>query len=90
MKKDFCECLRRLRGERSQSEFARELGAKQTTYSSWEIGSREPDLTTLCRIAAVTGTTPNELLGFERPPPDTSRDKVADLKKAIITILKEY
>ena len=90
MKKDFCECLRRLRGARSQSDFAREIGANQRTYSTWETGTREPDLTTLCRIAAVTGTTPNELLGFERPPPDTSINKVADLKKAIITLLKEY
>ena len=90
MKKSFCDSLRRLRGERSQSEFAQEIGANQRTYSTWETGTREPDLTTLCRIAAVTGTTPNELLGFERPPPDRSRDKVADLKKAIITLLKEY
>ena len=90
MKKDFCESLRRLRGERSQSEFAIEIGTKQTTYSSWENGTREPDINTLCRIAAVTGTTPNELLGFSPPPPDRSRDKVADLKKVIITLLKEY
>lgn len=92
MKKVFCENLRKIRGERSQKDFAHEIGAKQTTYSAWETGAREPDLTTLCRIAAVTGVTPNSLLGFEplAPPPPQAARKLEDLKTAIAALLKEY
>ena len=83
--------LRELRGERSQAAFARELGITQQRYANYESGIREPDLTTLCRIAALTTGSVDVLLGVkDLAPPDRSRDKVADLKKAIITLLKEY
>lgn len=83
--------LRELRGERSQAAFARELGITQQRYANYESGIREPDLTTLCRIAALTTGSVDALLGVkDLAPPDRSRDKVDDLKKAIITLLKEY
>jgi transcriptional regulator with XRE-family HTH domain len=83
--------LRALRGVRSQAAFAKELGITQQRYANYESGIREPDLTTLCRIAALTTGSVDELLGVkDLAPPDRSRDKVADLKKAIITLLKEY
>lgn len=83
--------LRELRGKRSQAAFARELGITQQRYANYESGIREPDLTTLCRIAALTTGSVDALLGVkDLAPPDRSRDKVADLKKAIITLLKEY
>lgn len=83
--------LKELRGARSQAAFAKELGITQQRYANYESGIREPDLTTLCRIAALTTGSIDKLLGFkDLSPPDTSRDKVADLKKAIITLLKEY
>lgn len=83
--------LKELRGSRSQAAFANELGITQQRYANYESGIREPDLTTLCRIAALTTGSVDKLLGLkDLSPPDRSQDKVADLKKAIITLLKEY
>lgn len=83
--------LKELRGARSQAVFAKELGITQQRYANYESGIREPDLTTLCRIAALTTGSVDKLLGIkDLSPPDRSQDKVADLKKAIITLLKEY
>ena len=82
--------LRELRGERSQAAFARELGITQQRYANYESGIREPDLTTLCRIAALTTGSVDELLGVKALLPPAPTRKVEDLKKAIITLLKEY
>ena len=82
--------LKALRGELSQAAFARILGVKQQTYANWELGTREPDVTTLCRIAKVVGKSVDELVGIKSLSPDRSYNKVADLKRAIITLLKEY
>ena len=43
---------------------ARMLDTKQTTYSAWETGAREPNLTTLCAIATTFGKTTDWLLGL--------------------------
>ena len=91
MKKEFCERLRALRGGASQTAFAKQIGAKQTTYSAWETGAREPDLTTLCAIAESTGTSPNELLGFSpMPKPMHTPDRSAELKREIEAVLTKY
>ena len=83
--------LKELRGERSQAVFARELGITQQRYANYESGIREPDLTTLCRIAALTTGSVDVLLGLKTlPPPAQPARKVEDLKRAIITLLKEY
>lgn len=86
----LCTALKTIRGEMSQAAFARILGITQQRYANYESGLREPDLTTLCRIAAVTGKTTDELLGVKALKPDRTVDKVNDLKKAILTLLKEY
>lgn len=82
--------LKTIRGELSQAAFARILGITQQRYANYEAGLREPDLTTLCRISAVTGKSTDELLGVKALKQDRSIDKVNDLKKAILTLLKEY
>lgn len=83
--------LRRLRGDMSQAQFARFLGISQPRYANYESGNREPDLITLCRIAAMTTGSVDELIGMKlMKPPDNAATKVADLKRAIITLLKEY
>lgn len=59
----FGERLRSLRGSRSKSEFARELGlANPQTYHRYEEG-RIPDGETLVLIANQTGVTVDWLLG---------------------------
>lgn len=91
MKKEFCARLRALRGAESQSAFAAKIGTKQTTYSAWETGAREPDLTTLCAIAEITGSSPNELLGFApMPKPLHPPDRSAELKRKIEAVLRDY
>lgn len=91
MKKVFCDNLRAIRGGESQTTFAAKIGTKQTTYSAWETGAREPDLTTLCAIAEKTGTSPNELLGFSPlPRPLHPPDRSAELKRRIEAVLKDF
>lgn len=83
--------LKRLRGNHSQTEFSKVLGISQARYANYELGNREPDLDTLVRIARVCGKTTDQLLGVsDLGPPDRAVNKVADLKRAILTILKEY
>ncbi len=88
----FCANLRRLRGSRSQAEFARMLGTKQTTYSGWEVGNREPDLSMLCHISEVTGKTTDQLLGIKPLPatPDLEAHRVTSFKKDLIKFIKDY
>lgn len=81
--------LRVLRGSMSQSAFAKQLGIKQQTYANYELGVREPDIDTLIRIARLVGKSVDTLVGSQIVG-DRSADKVADLKKAILTLLKEY
>ncbi|MCR9195711.1 MAG: helix-turn-helix domain-containing protein [Hyphomonas sp.] len=47
----------------SNSEAARRAGLEERRYGHYIAGRREPDLTTLKRIAEVLQTTPNWLLG---------------------------
>jgi transcriptional regulator with XRE-family HTH domain len=46
----------------SNAEVARRAKLSERRYGNYVSGRREPDLTTLVRIAAVLGTTPNDLL----------------------------
>jgi len=64
MKNSFSVKLRELRGSKSQSEFANEIGAKQTTYSSWERGIKEPNLDMVCDISTRFGVSADWLLGL--------------------------
>lgn len=45
MKKVLSSRLRDLRGALSQTEFARKIGVKQTSYSGWESGAKVPAAT---------------------------------------------
>lgn len=88
----FCSNLRKLRGARSQAEFAKILGTKQTTYSGWEVGSREPDLAMLCHISETTGKATDELLGIKpmKLPATFEQGRMIDFKKALVRFIKEY
>lgn len=86
----FGDNLKRLRGEESQAQFAKRLGIQQVTYGRYELGTREPDLDTLCRIGLVTGTSIDELLGVTPAKIDISTRKYDALKGALETILREY
>ncbi len=55
--------LRELRGKKTQSEIAKNLGITQRTYSNYESGNRQPDQITLIKIADYFDVTIDYLLG---------------------------
>ena len=59
-KAKFLENLVSARKKRSltQKELADALGISDKTYSKWETGENEPDVETLCRLAAYYGVSP--------------------------------
>ena len=48
----------------SQTDFAQKLGVKQTSYSSWERGIKDPLAQTLAQIASTLGVSADWLLGL--------------------------
>ncbi len=48
----------------SQTDFALKLGVKQTSYSSWERGIKDPLAQTLAQIASTLGVSADWLLGL--------------------------
>ena len=58
------ERLRELRGGVSQSDFALKIGVKQTSYSSWERGIKDPASQTIALIASTFGVSSDWLLGL--------------------------
>lgn len=86
----FCERLKELRGEKSQAEIARLLGVKQQNWARWENGVVFPGAETLHHICSTFHVSSDWLLGLSASPPTHPTRKVEDLKKAIITLLKEY
>lgn len=64
MKNTLANRLRELRGVQSQTEFAAKIGVNQTSYSSWERGSKDPAAQTLAKIASTFGVTSDWLLGL--------------------------
>lgn len=87
--------LRELRGDRSQKDVARALGMTQPTYSRYEKGDREPDLSTLRILASYFGVTTDWLLGLREtrngnPRAEDAERKLSALKKGLTELLKEY
>lgn len=89
--------LRQLRGDTPQTEMARQLGIQRTQWIKYETGTTSPGAEILERICRVHACSANWLLGLpERSgPPDSTvaakaADKITALKRAIITVLKEY
>lgn len=56
--------LRELRGNVSQSDFANKIGVKQTSYSSWERGVKDPAAQTVALISSTFGVSADWLLGL--------------------------
>lgn len=52
----FREKLKKLRGTKSMTQFAKELGMSKSNYSVIESGKSNPTITTLERIAELTDT----------------------------------
>ena len=93
----FATRLRELRGTESQASFAAAIDLNRVQYAKYESGSNAPSIDVLERICRVHACSANWLLGLpERSgPPDSTvaakaADKITALKRAIITVLKEY
>ena len=86
----FGDRLESLRGKDSQKEFARKLGVPLTSYTNWRCGTSTPTMEYIVMLCTKLGVSADWLLGLSASPPAQSINKVADLKKAIITLLKEY
>ncbi len=56
--------LKALRGKKTQSAIAREIGINQQTYARWELGDRQPKLQDLSNIALHFGVSIDWLLGI--------------------------
>lgn len=84
MKNTLANRLRELRGVQSQTEFAAKIGVNQTSYSSWERGSKDPAAQTLAKIASTFGVTTDWLLGLSdiRSAADTSEQSSTPTTKA--------
>ncbi len=69
------DILKRLRQEKglTQSSVAEQLGVTQQAYANYESGKRQPDNTTLKKIADYFNVTVDYLLGREIPEPDFFR-----------------
>lgn len=86
----FGDRLESLRGPRTQKDFASILGLPINTYTNWVRGIREPSMNALINICTRLGVSADWLMGIDKTAAPKNRDKVSDLKKAIITLLKEY
>jgi len=64
MKKSFCERLRDLRGDDSQSTIARKLGLSQQSYARYETGVVLPGLEQLHHMCCVLGVSSDWLIGL--------------------------
>ena len=73
----------------SQEEFATRTGTKQTSYSCWERGEKDPSISVLYQISTTFGVSADWLLGLSdvreptqsaapTPPVTKSRQKVLD------------
>lgn len=62
----FGERLRKIRERQDlkQSDLARRSGLTPAAISQLENGQREPNFSTMIRLANALGTTPNDLLGI--------------------------
>lgn len=89
--------MRELRGPSSQREMAEAIGIKQNAWARYETGGAIPGGEIITKICRAHACSADWLLGLpERSgPPDSTvaakaADKITALKRAIITVLKEY
>ena len=91
MSASLAERLRELRGSASQCEIANKIGVKQTSYSSWERGVKDPAAQTVAQIASTFGVSADWLLGLcdnrERAGQASVAPNLARLKDAATIVL---
>ena len=66
----FGDNLRTLRGKQPVREVASIFGVSQPTWSTWELGTREPNLDMLAKICKHFGVSSDWLLGLTIDQPN--------------------
>lgn len=86
---NLAEQLRRLRikNKLSQEDLARILGLARSTISSYENGSRTPDIDTLTRIASYFEISLDELLGHQVEPKAQNEPEYVKVLEELIRTL---
>ena len=64
----------RIRAGLKQQEVADRLGIERSSYARYEGGSREPDMGTLNRLAAILNVSTDFLLGVTSNPTPVTED----------------
>ncbi|EPU98761.1 helix-turn-helix domain-containing protein [Streptococcus dysgalactiae subsp. dysgalactiae] len=90
----FPQRLKKLRKEKglTQKELGERLGVKQNTFTNWENGKREPNLSTILKLAEILETTTDNLLGYtilsaNQPVVSLSEIDVTNIDKLSMTEL---
>ena len=68
----------------TQQEVANTLQISQVTYCNYELGNREPDIETLCKLANLYHTTIDELVGR-----DTDMINLNTLEPEVSTLIRK-
>ena len=87
----FHQRIKMLREKRglSQSEVAKRLGVARTTYSGYELGTREPDQNTLMKLARFFDVSVDYLIGnTDNPTPPDGNNEEVDIRQLIRDKLK--
>ena len=69
----------------SQYRLSEKLGVSQATVGMWESGKREPNFTTLCKLADFFSVSVDELLGRAAAP-----TRPAGLPASDVTLLQKF
>ena len=64
MKKSFADRIESLRGNKTQKEFAKQLGVPLNTYTNWTRGITKPTCDALITACTVLGVSADWLLGL--------------------------
>lgn len=74
----------------SQSEVAKRMGIARTTYSGYELGTREPDQNTLKKLAKFFDVSVDFLVGnTDDPTPPDEIDEEVDIRELIRNKIKK-
>lgn len=87
----------RKKNKLTQNDVAYRLNVVRSTYTNWEAGRSEPDVSTLIKLSDIYNVSLDNLVGREyRIPPqfEVILDQISDLdtepKKKALNLLVEY
>ncbi|OUA60391.1 helix-turn-helix domain-containing protein [Bacillus thuringiensis] len=87
----------RKKNKLTQNDVAYRLNVVRSTYTNWEAGRSEPDVSTLIKLSDIYNVSLDNLVGREyRMPPqfEVILDQISDLdtepKKKALNLLVEY